>query len=337
MESQRCASVAHEMGLAPLGTAGHHRGFLLVDWPLPWPADLGDVAELAALKAALKGTGVRLQGVVPAPGDDRRVVLYHHPSGSGFAGYQRVEWRAPADGVVEAAVALLADTLPDARVPAGVGAGVDGAVGGPAGGAATSPTPGRPGAGDPAGGGGTAPHGDLLVCAHGRRDVCCGSSGTVLAVGLMADPGVAAAGYVVGRTSHTGGHRFAPTAIVLPEGTMWAFLDAELTARVVRRHGPVSDLLDHYRGSTAIGSPEVQAVERVAFAEVGWDWPDWRRTGEDLGDGRARVTGVAPDGTRRTWEAVVTTAGRPVPDCGRPIEEARKTQAEPHVGPVTRT
>jgi hypothetical protein len=288
------------------------------------------VAELAALKAALKGTGVRLQGVVPAPGDDRRLVLYHHPSGSGFAGYERVEWRAPADGVVEAAIALLADTLPDARVPATVGAG----VGRAAGGAATSPIP---GAGDPAGGGGTGPHGDLLVCTHGRRDVCCGSSGTVLAVGLMADPEVAAAGYVVGRTSHTGGHRFAPTAIVLPEGTMWAFLDAELTSRVARRDGPVADLLDHYRGSTAIGSPAVQAVERVAFAEVGWGWPDWRRTGEDLGDGRARVTGVAPDGTRRTWEAVVTTTIRPVPGCGHPIEEARKTHPEPHVGPLTRT
>jgi hypothetical protein len=330
--------VAHDIGLAPLGTAGHHRGFLLVDVPLPWPPDIGDVAGLAPVKAALKGTGVRLQGVVPAPGDDRRVVLYHRPPGDDFAGYERVEWRAPADGVVEAALGLLAEAVPEARVPAGVGAEAGagrppslGGQGRP--GAATGVT----GSGRDAGPGPTGPHGDLLVCTHGRRDVCCGSSGTVLAVGLMADPDVAAAGYVVGRTSHTGGHRFAPTAIVLPDATMWAFLDAEMAGRVVRRDGDVAGLLDHYRGSTGIGSAAVQAVERVAFAEVGWEWLDWRRRGEDLGDGRARVTGTAPDGTRRTWEATVTTTKRPVPDCGHPIEESRKTQPEPHVGPVTRT
>ena len=36
---QRCSSWAREAGVRPLGTAAHATGWLLVDWPLPWPKD----------------------------------------------------------------------------------------------------------------------------------------------------------------------------------------------------------------------------------------------------------------------------------------------------------
>jgi hypothetical protein len=327
----RCATVAREEGLLPLGTAGHHRGYLLVDWPLPWPKDLGDVPELAPLYEALEGTGIRLQGVVPAPGDDRTLVLHLRPPGAGFGGYERVARVVGAGDVVEAAVALVGAAVAagvTSRVPAGVGVGPSGGAG-PGDHLDLGPLPGEA-ATDGVGG-------DLLVCTHGRRDACCGSLGTSLHMELLADPVVAGAGYRVGRTSHTGGHRFAPTALVLPEATMWAFLDADLTARVVRRSGPVEDVLGAYRGSTGIGSPAVQAVEREAFAQVGWSWLDWRRTGEDLGEGRARVTGESPQGEVRTWEAELTGNPRPVPDCGKPLAEARKTQTEPIILTLTTT
>ena len=334
MNSLRCAAVARDEGLLPLGTAGHHRGYLLVDWPLPWPKDLGDVPELAPLYAALAGTGIRLQGVVPAPGDDRNLVLHLRPGG-GFAGYERVARVVGADEVVDAAVALVG-----AAVAAGATAKVPAAVGAPA----VRPLPGLPGPGEghgldhaalPGAPAGDGARGDLLVCTHGKRDTCCGSLGTALHLELLADPAVAGAGYRVGRTSHTGGHRFAPTALVLPEATMWAFLDAELTARVVRRSGPVEDVLGAYRGSTGIGSPALQAVEREAFAQVGWGWLDWRRSGDDLADGRVRLTGESPQGEVRTWEAEVAGNPRPVPDCGKPLDQARKAQVEPIVLTLT--
>ena len=130
---------------------------------------------------------------------------------------------------------------------------------------------------------------------------------------LLADPAVRDAGYAVGRTSHTGGHRFAPTAIVLPQGTMWAHLDRGTVARILRRTGPVADVLALYRGSTGIGSPELQALERHAFAEIGWGWLDWRREGREVADGVVALSGDAPTGERAAWEAVVTSRARPVP------------------------
>lgn len=66
------------------------------------------------------------------------------------------------------------------------------------------------------------PH--LLICTNGRRDVCCAVRGRPLAA--------AAARIASGRVwevSHTGGHRFAPTAVLLPWGQGFARLD-ETTA-----------------------------------------------------------------------------------------------------------
>ena len=53
----------------------------------------------------------------------------------------------------------------------------------------------------------------LLVCTNGRRDVCCAVRGRPLAAhAARVAPGRA------WEVSHTGGHRFAPTAVLLPWG-----------------------------------------------------------------------------------------------------------------------
>ena len=65
---------------------------------------------------------------------------------------------------------------------------------------------------------------DVLVCGHGSRDRCCGSRDALALTAL-------AQGHPVRRTSHLGGHRFAPTALLLPEGTAWGSLDDALLDR----------------------------------------------------------------------------------------------------------
>jgi len=177
-------------------------------------------------------------------------------------------------------------------------------------------------------GGGEALHGkDVLVCGHGRRDVCCGSSGTDLAVEL--GRGELPGGARLHRTSHTGGHRFAPTFIVLPEATLWAFADADLVTRVLSRRGDAADVADRYRGCSGLHGARVQVLEREVLREVGWDLLGWAREGEESDSGSVRLHAVDGSGRQWAWEAEVTP-GRimPVPDCGRPIEEARKTETE---------
>ncbi|HEY3239046.1 MAG TPA: sucrase ferredoxin [Acidimicrobiia bacterium] len=287
----RCAAWARTEGVDPIGTAGSYAGFLCVDWRRPWPRDLNEVEALAPLVAESSRRDFRLQGLLPVDGGKMaRVVLYRAGPGPGFDTYRRSEAECAPSDVVETAVDLL--------------------------------NAGAPGAAD------TPAATDVLVCTHGRRDVCCGSRGTAL-LGEVGNAAVLPVRTRLWATTHTGGHRFAPNAIVLPEGTVWGFLDTEKLRRIVRREGPVADLLPHYRGCAGLGSPALQALERAVLAEVGWELFDCRRAGTDLGEGHVRLEVTAPDGTARSWEAVVEV-GRllPVPDCGQPVTTAKKTEAE---------
>lgn len=273
------------LGVDPVGTAGDGRGYLLVDVALPWPREVSAMAGLGPVLAAADAAGLRVQATVPAPGTLHRVVVHRHRAEhpGWFAGYERVEIEVAPSQVVDAAVALAAG-------------GRDGTP------SATV---------------------DVLVCAHGARDVCCGSGGTALALALVADdlPGVR-----VVRTSHTGGHRFAPTAFVLPTGTAWANAEVDTMRRVLTRTGPLDGLLPRYRGSTGIGLPAAQAAERAVFATVGWGWLDRRRRATVGGDGEVVVEADGDDG-RRAWRVQVAGGGSaPVPDCGQPVGPTTKTE-----------
>jgi hypothetical protein len=72
----------------------------------------------------------------------------------------------------------------------------------------------------------------LLVCTNGRRDVCCAVRGRPVALEVdAAHPGR------VWEASHTGGHRFAPTGVLLPHGATLARLDAALAAELLEQAG----------------------------------------------------------------------------------------------------
>jgi hypothetical protein len=310
----RCADWARAVGVDPVGTAVAASGWLLVDWPQPWPRDAAEVAALEPVRAALAGSGIRVQLVVPRPDADRATVVLHdrgHDAEGWFSGYRRRARSVDPSDVIDAALGLVADRgdLDDLARADGAD-GADGAHGADGAGRRE-----RVDRGDPSV--------DVLLCGHGSRDRCCGSRGTALAMTA------AAAGVDVRRTSHTGGHRFAPTGIVLPEGTSWAFLDEAVLDRVVARSGPVDDLLDHYRGSVGLPTPAVQAAERVAFGAVGWSWLSWRRRAVELAPDRVRIDGVDPTGEARSW-VVAVAAGRelPVPECGHDPGAAPKSQSE---------
>ena len=285
---QRCSTWTRQEGVDPIGSAGSYSGYLLIEWPLPWPRDVSEIPELAPVAAAVKEAGHRLQALVPAPErGPARVVHYRWDAAAGrFSGRETPTGGDPAG----AALALLAG-----REPPG-----------------TEPVRGR----------------DLLVCGHGRRDRCCGSLGVALEEGLAA-PGALPGDVRVWRTSHTGGHRFAPTAILLPDGTCWGYLDAAATAQIVSRDGPVSGQAPRYRGCAGLDSPAVQALEREVLAEVGWELLDRPRRGEEDGDATVRLVVEQPDGRARTWQGRVRVRRvLPVPQCGQPVTGQEKTEDE---------
>jgi hypothetical protein len=142
----------------------------------------------------------------------------------------------------------------------------------------------------------------------------------------------------VSRTSHTGGHRFAPTAMLFPEGTSWAFADTDLLDRVAHRRGDVAAVLPHYRGCVGLGGPAVQAAERAVLGQVGWSLWDRPRWGEDLGAGRVRFHAEDPaGGPTAVWEVTVGPGRQlPAPACGGPADQPVGTAGELTTGPLVR-
>lgn len=154
---------------------------------------------------------------------------------------------------------------------------------------------------------------DVLVCGHGARDRCCGSLGTA----LFQKVDLPGAGTQIWRSGHLGGHRFAPTAVVLPSGTAWAWLDDELLATIVERSRPPVDLIAHYRGSTAVAHPAGQVAEAAVLALVGWSWLDGPRSVAITGGTSATEWEVRVTGAGAAWHARVREIGRlPQPVCG---------------------
>ena len=300
----RCSSFARSEDLDPVGSAGSYRGIVLAEVTLPWPREITEHAALAQAAGALGAANMRLQGLVPDDGSDphrRRLLAFTRPAGA-FDRYRGRAWTVDDARLGDAVTAIAASGGHDA---------------GPA----------LPQPGDVAGPDGRGRH--VLVCTHGRRDACCGTLGTRLALDMRG----LGAGARVWRTSHTGGHRFAPTALLLPEGTMWAYLDTGRLAAVSERTLPLDEAARLYRGCTGLDCPEVQAAEREALRSIGWSWLNHRRRGEVVasagGRSRVRLDAEAPDGRRLAFEATVEVARTlPVPDCGKPPEQAPKSAPE---------
>ena len=108
----------------------------------------------------------------------------------------------------------------------------------------------------------------LLVCTNGKRDECCALLGRpiVSAMATLA-PGR------VWESNHLGGHRFAPTATLLPAGTMHGQLDVETAAAVLTAADRGETVLDNLRGRTTWtkrGQVAEIAVRRT-LGEVGLD------------------------------------------------------------------
>jgi hypothetical protein len=95
----------------------------------------------------------------------------------------------------------------------------------------------------------------LLVCTHGRRDRCCALDGRALVKAL-----VEAGEPEVWECSHLSGHRFAPTALVLPTGYLYGRLDVAtaVQARKAAELGEVETAL--CRGRSAF-SPAGQVAD----------------------------------------------------------------------------
>ena len=289
----RCAEFHQALEVDPVGSAADSDAFLCVEVPLPWERDIGLHEPFASTVMAGGPLTWRPLGLVPAdPAGGGRRVLVYAPGERGLL--ERREWVVDA-GDLSALCAAIVEHDPDAlerfdasRVQH------DGEVV------------------------------DLLVCTHGRRDTCCGGPGTTMFEALAArDRSVPGTTVRTWRTSHLGGHRFAPTMISFPDAYAWAHLDVGAAVRIGLRDGDAAELAPRCRGrSTVPGGPE-QVAEREGLVRHGWAWLDARITTSVVGFEReqvvttVRVEATWPDGATDRFDIDVELSDHvPQPTCG---------------------
>lgn len=179
----RCSDVPGE----PLpGSAKQQRAYVILEWPHGWSRDVLDGGVFGEeLTAQLK----------EKLGDEAGLQLIRHPGRDGRRIEKHHLFLVFAD---QAKMELLRVDGPEAILDLDLtGPGRNGAepVDGPL----------------------------VLVCTHGKRDVCCALKGRPLAAALSErNPGT-----VVWETSHTKGHRFAPSILLMPWGYSYGRLNEE--------------------------------------------------------------------------------------------------------------
>ncbi|HEX6248035.1 MAG TPA: sucrase ferredoxin [Nocardioidaceae bacterium] len=103
----------------------------------------------------------------------------------------------------------------------------------------------------------------LLVCTNARRDVCCALKGRPVALGAaVSHPDR------VWEVTHTSGHRFAPTAVVLPAGTLHGRLDVASAVGLLEAAGCGETVVAGSRGRSTWPAP-AQAAELAVREQTG--------------------------------------------------------------------
>ncbi|RLP12425.1 sucrase ferredoxin [Propionibacterium australiense] len=242
-----CSTIARASGEQLIATATPYDRFVLVEVQAPWPDDMRtppwmrsdwSPERVGALNRAIAGAeaaGVRAKFVALAPdrqysvpGNPRAIILERH------AGHC-IRWVRQEFFLGEE------DGLDQMCAVAGGPLGQDGFRVGRV--------------------------RELLICAHGQVDSCCGRLGVRLhrAARQMLGGDTTTR---VWRCSAIGGHRFAPTALDFPSGRMWGHLvEDDLPVLLTGRE--IDPIWDRYRGAVGLDTRAEQAVEGELLRRYG--------------------------------------------------------------------
>jgi hypothetical protein len=282
-----CSVVARTNGIDPIGSAPVHQRYILVETPFPWTKKVEQSPKMnGKLFEVLKEAKEQEKSfrflafhsdTLPSPDGYTRVFLFERPD-SFMARYQKREYLMPNHQVHELVRCFLASPVSLEEFNEYL----------------------QP----------SSHIRELFLCTQGSRDRCCGKFGYELykeiQERLSLNPDI---NLRIWRSSHLGGHRYAPTMLDLPEGRYWGHLKPNQLDALLFRKGAFSDLAGSYRGWGAI-SPFEQAAEREAFLKMGWDWIKMMKQSKIVeksdSAARVRIDYHSPDGNQKgSYEAEV--------------------------------
>ncbi len=278
-----CSDSSRQAGEDIIGSATNHQTYILIECPTPWAAEVFHsrwVPEnLRILVMEITQAKVPIRFLLMSNDSSHKVesttlLIYHRKEELGHR-YRKQEWKLEN---IEQAAKLIRNWLwgefCDNQVKA------------------------------------TATR-DILVCTHGSYDKCCAKYGNPFyyqATTTISELGLN--NIRVWKSSHFGGHRFAPTAIDLPEGRYYGVLDPKSFKSILTRTGDIECLKKVYRGWGILPYP-LQTMERELLLHYGWDWFDYKVAGRiieqnsDASKIHGELSFEKPDGSIHTYQGIL--------------------------------
>lgn len=288
MNKNFCSDNSRQVGEDIVGTATNNQTYVLVECPLPWNSDafsskwVPDNLRLLVKEAKQAKLPIKFQLIANDSSHkvDSTTLLIYHQEEVGGKGYSKREFKLEN---IEQAAATIKKWLWRKNLKYEVD---------------TSSTR------------------DILICTHGSHDKCCARYGnpfyfhaknTISSLGLD--------NVRIWKSSHFGGHRFAPTMIDLPQGRYYGNLDQDTFKSVLTRTGDIECFKDIYRG-WGILPKSIQIVERELILRYGWDWFNYKAAGRiieesvDKSNVLAELTFEKSDGSIYIYQAELVKDNR---------------------------
>lgn len=161
---------------------------------------------------------------------------------------------------------------------------------------------------------------DILVCTHGSHDKCCAKYGNPFyfhSTSTISDLNLQH--IRLWKSSHFGGHRFAPTAIDLPEGRYYGLLDQDSFCSILTRTGDIQCLNKVYRG-WGILPTAIQILEKELILRHGWDWFNYKVAGKILEQSLDNNTMLAELTFEKSCGSLYTYQAKLVKDQAKTVE-----------------
>jgi len=276
-----CADHSREIQEDVIGSATNHQTYILVECPTPWVSEAFNSKwvpdNLRILVADVKRAKLSIHFLLIANDETHReeqttLLIYQQEKGLSN-GYRKQEFKLPN---IEQVAGVVRKWL--------TGVSLDDEI-------ASNPTR------------------DILVCTHGSHDQCCAKYGNPFyfhAQNTIFD--LQLNHLRIWRSSHFGGHRFAPTAIDFPQGRYYGVLDQDTFKSILTQTGDIECLNKVYRGWGILPNP-LQILERELMLRLGWDWFNYKVTGKILEKSLDNQTILGelsfeqPSGTLYTYQA----------------------------------
>lgn len=261
-DCQYCSLISQGNQEDPIGTAGTYDHWLILELKQPWsPTMWVEDPKLQPLvnliKQLLLRKGIRIRPIAIAPDREysqpgyTRLFYYHRPARL-FAEYEKQEFIVPETDLIPLAISLLSSLTGKSQK------------------LSTLRTYQQQ----------TSHIREILVCTHANVDLACGRFGYPLYKELRSHYAANSQGQLrVWRTSHFGGHQFAPTLIDLPEGRYWGHLTLEVLNSLIYRTGATENMGQFYRGWAGLGK-FAQIAEREVWQQEGWSWLNYPKAGQ---------------------------------------------------------